>query len=482
MTTKADVRRLEKLAGEVIAQHKRKGDIAEYSRYKNDPVGFLVEVLHADPWSVQREIAELVRDHPRVVVRSANSCGKGWLAVMLALWWTYTVGGLVVFTSATLRQLRIGAMRELRMAFSRATELPGTLFEESLRIDDRESGIYAFTASDASRWQGIHHEHLLIVLDEAQGLEPEIYEAAVACVPERTLALGNPLKPIGDFYRICHSDSWRSVKIAADDHPNIVENRPVIPGGPTAEWVQTMADEYGASGSIYRARVLGEFPTESIEGLVRREWLRAAFDRHGENERGDAHLMPRPIMALDVARFGPDKTALSVVQGSIVREIVTWHGASITDTVDRVIEHGRAVQARDIWNRRPTVWVDEPGLGGGAIDVLKRKGYPTRAFNGAERSSDPSRWLNKRAESFWFFRTSLEDGTVALPADRLVEEEALAVEWQISASGAIQILGKDLIRKELGRSPDRLDAVVIGLCAAMGGIRGPTVSFEGIAI
>jgi hypothetical protein len=151
--------------------------------------------------------------------------------------------------------------------------------------------------------------------------------------------------------------------------------------------------------------------------------------------------------------------------------------------VDKVIEHGRRIQVWDIYHRLPTVWVDEPGLGGGAVDLLESKSYPTVGFNGARSSSDSSRWLNRRAGSFWFMPTVLEEGRVALPLDRVLEEEALAVEWQVNAAGQIQILGKDLIRKELGgRSPDRLDAVVIGPSASLGGIRGPTISFEHVRI
>ena len=39
-------------------------------------------------------------------------------------------------------------------------------------------------------------------------------------------------------------------------------------------------------------------------------------------------------------------------------------------------------------------------------------------------------------------------------------------------------MGKDLIRKALGRSPDRLDAVVIGLAVSLGGMRGPEIRFS----
>ena len=84
--------------------------------------------------------------------------------------------------------------------------------------------------------------------------------------------------------------------------------------------------------------------------------------------------------------------------------------------------------------------------------------------------------------AFWHFRTVLEHGTIQLPPDTLLEEEALAVEWQIAPNGAIQIMGKDLLRKALGRSPDRLDAVVIGLFVSLGGLRSPQIRFSTVRI
>ncbi len=56
------------------------------------------------------------------------------------------------------------------------------------------------------------------------------------------------------------------------------------------------------------------------------------------------------------------------------------------------------------------------------------------------------------------------------------------MEWQIAPNGTIQIMGKDLLLKALGRSPDRLDAVVIGLAASLGELRGPQIRFSSVRI
>ncbi len=52
----------------------------------------------------------------------------------------------------------------------------------------------------------------------------------------------------------------------------------------------------------------------------------------------------------------------------------------------------------------------------------------------------------------------------------MLEEEALAIEWMTNATGKIQVVGKNLLRSALGRSPDRLDSLVIGLANGIGRI------------
>ena len=491
MSYSTEVRRLREQVGELIASHEQARDISEFSKYASDPARFMRDVLRCEPWEKQITMAELVRDSRRTVCLSANGIGKDWTCARIALWWVFARRGLVILTGPTERQVKFILMREVRRAFTRAPELPGDLYSLELRVGDSgECGILAFTSDNADRLTGFHHPRLLICITEGQGVDEAAYEAAAACAtgPEnRLFVYGNPTHPTGSFYRIAHSDNWSTLRITAYEHPNVISGRQEIPGAVSSEWIEGIAAEYGRSSSIYRSRVEARFPEDAIEGLIRREWLRAAFERYEvagtqAGKRGDATLMQPPIMALDVARFGPDKTVLAVMRGPRVIELITWGDASITETVERVIEHGRLVAARDIWNRKPTVWVDEPGLGGGAIDLLQAKGYPTSAFNGGRRSSDRSRWFNKRAEAFWHFRTALEHGTIQLPPDRLLEEEALAVEWQIAPRGAIQIMGKDLLRKALGRSPDRLDAVVIGLLVSLGGLRSPQIRFSTVTI
>jgi hypothetical protein len=476
--------RLRGEVGEIVAKHDATKGLVNFTKYADDPVGFLRDVLKCDPWSAQVEMAERVRDHPQVCIVSANSIGKDWLISRLCLWHVYARRGLAILTSVTDRQVRNISMKEVRRAFLSTPSLPGELFQMELRVDD-ESGIVAFTSDHVERLVGWHHPRLLLCLSEGQGLEPDVFEAAHACATGAENAIvcyGNPTRPTGPFHDAATSDNWDTLTVPASAHPNIISGREEIPGGPSVAWIASMAEEYGRDSSIFRARVLSEWPTESVEGLIKKSWLLAAYARHGD----DPGLQHRPVLGFDVARYGPDSSVVAVARGGHVRELVTWHGASITDSVEKVLAVAKRVRREwlllfdspDMVDcgistaplstaPLPTVVVDVIGLGAGAADLLRLRRQPVEEFNASARAFDPARFLNARSESFWHFRTMLEDGTVALPRDAELEEECLVVEWSINAAGKIQILSKDTMRATLGRSCDKLDAVVMALARSV---------------
>ena len=76
----------------------------------------------------------------------------------------------------------------------------------------------------------------------------------------------------------------------------------------------------------------------------------------------------------------------------------------------------------------------------------------------------------RRAEVHWAVRTLLEKNAIALPRDEALLEEAMALEYQLNSKGLVQLLSKDELRKTLGRSPDRLDAVCQALAEGIGGV------------
>ena len=128
--------------------------------------------------------------------------------------------------------------------------------------------------------------------------------------------------------------------------------------------------------------------------------------------------------------------------------------------------------------------VDAPGVGSGVVDDCRRRGRNVTEYWGwspCAGGEDDRRFSNQRASVFWHLRKLLESGRGEPPRDLLLREEALAIEYSLDAKGRIQIVAKEDLRKALGRSPDRLDATVIALAAALGGIRQPTVRFSTVS-
>ncbi|MEX2528555.1 MAG: hypothetical protein WEA09_13045 [Gemmatimonadota bacterium] len=476
--------RLRADVGDLVERHG--GQEEDFTPYANDPVGFIREVLgetKPGPWSAQIEIAEAVRDYPLVVVRGNNSSGKDWLSARLALWWVYARKGLALVTGPTQRQVKEIVMAEVGRAFHRSKRLPGELFQLALRVGaDEQRGILAFTSSEASKLTGFHAPRVMCFLTEAQGVEDFAWEGVLSCATgdeDRILAVGNPLSPSGRFYDASGAKHWKAIKISALSHPNLKEGRSVIPGGPTALWVERISQEYGAGSGTYRSRVEGEFPDQGEESLFKRSWLEEAATRHEEGAYLSNLANTAPIVAVDPARYGPDASALAVRRGPILQRIVTWRGASTMETVDRVIQELTAEhvypRGSKFYNPKAKIVVDVVGLGAGVADRLQEKGYNVTSYNGGQfmTSVDREKYLNERARSHWTLRKLLEDGEIAIPRDERLFDEIMSVNWCPTNDGKVQIERKDALKGRLGRSPDRADAVVMAF--GVDALPGPAI-------
>ena len=61
---------------------------------------FSEHVLRRHLWSKQREVLQLLSEHPKVAVASCHSVGKSFIASQALLWFLYTRRPAVVVTTA----------------------------------------------------------------------------------------------------------------------------------------------------------------------------------------------------------------------------------------------------------------------------------------------------------------------------------------------------------------------------------------------
>lgn len=473
--------------GDLIAKNQRsRGN--DYHRFADDPVGFIRDVLGSNPWGKQIEIALAVRDNALVTVRSAHASGKDWLACRLALWWVYARNGLVILTGPTASQIEEICMRsEVRSAFL-AGNLPGELHVRALRPrGDGEAGILARTGSDTHALTGLHRSRVLYIITEAQ--DPDIdhaWDASFACCTgeeDRILTLGNPTEPDGRFYQAHRPDSaWHKIKIGADDIPNVQQRKTVVPGLLTADGVARFVTEYGDGSQLVQSRVHAEFPSEASDSLVTVAWWDFAVELHKTNAFAHTASENHVVVGCDPARLGADATVMCVRRGPVVHEFIEWRGADTMQTADRIEAEVRRLM-RDLGGVE-AVYSDEIGLGAGVVDrlgeTLPRLGWVeyndngrgvnmvrhhvrSFGFSASKQAGLPARFVNMRSQAYWQLRKLMEDRRIALPNLPELREELLATRVRFGSDGRTSIEPKDAVKARLGRSPDRLDALVISL-------------------
>jgi hypothetical protein len=112
--------------------------------------------------------------------------------------------------------------------------------------------------------------------------------------------------------------------------------------------------------------------------------------------------------------------------------------------------------------------IDSGGVGASAFDISRGLGLRVVGINFGAGSDARDKtgsfgFMNLRAEMYWRFREALApeaEEPIALPPDGELEADLAAPKWTMRLSG-VQVESKDDIKKRIGRSPDRADAVVL---------------------
>lgn len=441
---------------------------------RSDPSRFVERVLGFTPWSTQQRILDSLRDHKRTAVRSCHGSGKTAIAARAVLWFLAAhPNSRVVTTAPTFTQVRDLLWREIAAGVAKAP--PGFYGEvNQTRIEVSPSWFaVGLSTRTPEHFQGHHAENLLLVVDEASGVDEHIYEAAegfLTAPGARVLLIGNPTATSGTFHRAFHSERalYQTFHISAYDTPNLTGESvpaPVAASLVSEEWVEEKRQQWGEDSPMFQVRVMGNFPTEADDQVIGI----GQVERAREREDGDEFGTP-VVVACDVARYGSDETVIVVRRGNRVRIARAYNGRSLMETAGNIIEVARAEHD----DRRPVrVVVDDTGLGGGVTDRLRELGYRAEAFNGGARANEPDLYPNRRSEAWFSFSSQVDN--VDLDRDEQLAADLVAPKYALDSAGRRVVEAKDKTKKRLGRSPDRADAVLMAFApeVRMGASFGP---------
>jgi hypothetical protein len=437
--------------------------LEEARRTIEDPVRFTATMLNQQVWSKQREILRLVATSLRTAVKACHSSGKTFIAAAVVLWWiTRQQEAIAVTTAPTWMQVKRLLWGEIhRMVHQAKISYPEPA-ATSLHLGPGRYAI-GLSTNEGVRFQGFHG-NVLIVLDEAPGILPEIYEAIEgirAGGDVRVLALGNPVIASGPFYDAfaSHRDGWNAITISAFDTPNLEgvtleqllqmtemelndNRRPYLT---TRRWVKEKYLEWGPGHPLWESRVLGNFPMQSEDALVSLTWLEQAKLRtEGEGE---------VWAGLDVAGPGEDETVLCMRRGPRIVLLRAWAGRDPRgDVLAALLPYQSQLKK---------VNVDTVGIGYYMAQHLRDHGLPVSEINVGQAARDTDKYVNRKAEVYWSFRLRAMSGDLAGLTDEKTIAQLAGLRYSHNSRGQVVIESKEDARKRGVKSPDRAEAVVL---------------------
>lgn len=438
--------------------------------YADDPVGYVSDELGFFAWSKQQDILRSVAHCPRTSVRACHGPGKTATAAQAALWFLDTRENSRVVTTAPIwAQVEQLLWREIRGAVARAHLAGrGRRFPvpnaTKLEIGDQWFAI-GLSTNEPERFQGHHADHLLLIVDEASGVDERIYEAAegfMTAEGAKVLLLGNPTKVGGTFHRSFTEDrsAWSQIAISVFDTPNYTGER--VPANvaralPRANWAEERAAAWGEDSPLYQVRVLGNFPDKAEDTVVSLVDVEAA--QHREVTLPYPATVDQVRVVCDVARYGDDETVIGTRHGKRLRIREIYNGKSTTHTTGAIIRVWR--ELRQEAGADPVVIVDDDGVGGGVTDQLREAGYRVHPFHGGERAIEPDNYPNARSEAWFRMADALRD--LDLDPDEQLLADLTSPRYKMNSKGQRVVEPKDETKKRLGRSPDRGDMVIMAL-------------------
>ena len=449
-------------------------------------------------------------DHPSHLYLAGESLiptHNSHTASGVALWFYCSFkDARVVMTSTTSRQVDDILWRELRMMRARCglcvdckkenetrrpedeIEVPcehsswidgdiGEMARTGLKSKDFRE-VKGFTAREAEAVAGISGRNLLYILDEASGIKPEIYEAIEGnrAGGARVVLFSNPTRTSGEFYEAFNGKSrfYKTHTISSADTPNVRygdDDPRAIPGLAGREWVEEKKEEWGEDSALYAVRVKGEF-AELEEGKIWSVHTIAEAEARWHNTLAVGRLR----IGLDPAGSGPagDETVWCPRRGKRAGSFVAMRGQS----AESILMHTLGmIRAQRLDREIAVVVLDKEGKVGaevhgtflsylGGRDDPEFELVTVRASDRAHRNAmvyDRQRDCLAGNLLDW-----MHDGG-AIPSDAKLAKELHLFEWiEQEKTGRVKITPKKEIRKALGRSPDRYDALALAVWEPVG--------------
>lgn len=311
-----------------------------------------------------------------------------------------------------------------------------------------------WSVSNPDAFAGLHNKgkRLLLIFDEASGIDDKIWEVAEGALTDAKTqivwcAYGNPTQTSGRFHKGC----TRPRPGVTEYHR--VDSRFVRFTNKTQ--IKAWADEYGEDSDFFRVRVKGEFPRAGASNFIGYDLVEAARRRHVPLHAYASYPL---VMSVDPARFGDDWSVITLRQGLKVLQQVSLYGFDGPDLAGRIFE---------ILQQQTTavscIAYDANGNGADLDSALRRMpGLPPLIpVMWGVPAKDDQQYFNQRSECWGKMRDWLANGWIPDKGGDELANELTAMEYGYDARFRIQLVSKQDMKKEGKKSPDHADSLAL---------------------
>ena len=438
-------------------------------------------------WSRQREMCDSVVKYRTSCIYSGNMIGKDFWVARLIWWWLYTrENSLVIITGPSQTLLGSVTFKEVRRAKPRlASARLSKGVKTSPQHIDLGNGWQAlgFSTTSIERASGQHNKQLLVIVDEASGVDPDIWDAIDSLGYERLVCIGNPIRAEGkfvDLIRQAETDrrdnipprlAVNAIQIPSTDSPHAHMEKSLF-GLADATWIQSMYRKHGMDSLYTRVHVKAQIPEVSADTLIPAAWLDYAASQIRPTLSANHPVHATRRLAVDLAEgVGRDSSCLIVRDDLGILECIVSSAIGLPEAAALMAQLGRK------W-AIPAARMSYDKLGIGAKMPYQLARYSLEGavgYAGEASPQDKSSYTNLRSEAAWKLHQRLDPQHIpdmraphssqppfCIPPaawyPRLRDElKPLSYSCQ---GKAIKLLGKKEWSEILGHSPDIADALI----------------------
>ena len=446
-------------------QKRRKFFAQRLPVYQKNPVLFAKEVCGFEPDDWQRNVLMDMANFTKVSVRSGHGVGKTSVESVTLLWFLSCFRfPKVIATAPTRQQLNDILWSEVEKWRSRSPLLREILTwtKTYIYMNGYEKRWFAVakTASEPENMQGFHEENMLIIVDEASGVEDDIMEAILATLSgknNKLLMCANPTRITGTFYDSHNRDRgmYKCHRVSSLDSSRT-----------NKENIASFIRKYGEHSNVVKVRVFGDFPEQEDDAFIPLSLIEQTVIN--EIDAKITHIS----LGVDVARYGDDETVIATNVGGKIEIPTIRHGQSLMTTVgDIVIMYRKLVEEYPEYTGVITANIDDTGLGGGVTDRLEEVKIEQKLHRleivpvnfGCKPPQDGSEdHYNDIATYMWAtVKSEMQNKTISIPNDEELVAQFSVRKYSITSQGKIMLESKKDMKARSIKSPDRADAVAL---------------------